>query len=105
MNFFFVYIDVLESLIDWVLQHHEICRPQDISSMFLTLGTLNYPSTQADQIKLKLVNSLSKEDFPKLSEWLNHVWALVVLNFADATHYNSVLKYVKILQHNFNKYY
>lgn len=86
--------DVLESLIEWVLRYHEICRPQDISSMFLTLGTLNYPSTQADKIKSKLVNSLAKEDFSKLSDWLNHVWALVVLNFADAEHYDSVLKYV-----------
>lgn len=75
-----------------MLQHHEICRPQDIASLFLTLATLNYPSTQADVIKSKLVNSLAKEDFPKLSEWLNHVWALVVLDFADAHHYDSVLK-------------
>lgn len=74
------------------MQHSEICRTQDISSLFLTLATLNYPTIKSEQLKSKLATGLVEQDFPKLSEWLNHVWALVVLNFADTKQIDSILK-------------
>lgn len=75
-----------------MLQHVEICRPQDISSLFLTLATLNYPTTKVETIKSKLVATLNEQDFKKSLDWLNNVWALVVLNIADNEHIASVLK-------------
>lgn len=85
-------LDLLESLTDWVLQHADICRPQDVSSLFLTLATLNYPTTRTDAIKSKLVAGLEENDFTKSLDWLNNVWALVVLNLAEPQHIASVLK-------------
>lgn len=76
-----------------MIKHHDICRPQDISSLFLTLATLNYPTVKSDEMKSDLVKTLVADDFQKSSEWLNHVWALVVLDFADAQHFESVLRY------------
>lgn len=75
-----------------MVKHREICRPQDISSLFLTLATLNYPTEKSDELKSNLVTSLGADDFSKSSEWLNHVWALAVLDFADAKHFESVLR-------------
>lgn len=86
------FADLLETLTDWVLQHYEICRPQDISSLFLTLAMLNYQTTKADIVKSKLAASLVEKDFPKKLDWLNNVWALVVLNFADPHQITSVLR-------------
>ena len=84
--------DLLESLTDWVLEHSDVCRPQDISSLFLTLATLNYPTTKAGEIKSKLSAGLVEKDFAKAVEWLNNVWALSLLNFADTEQIESVLK-------------
>lgn len=85
-------LDLLENLTDWMIKHRDICRPQDISSLFLTLATLNYPTEKADELKSSLVTSLGADDFSKSAEWLNHVWALVVLDFAEAQHFESVLR-------------
>lgn len=84
--------DLLETLTDWVLQHYEICRPQDVSSLFLTLAMLNYQTTKSDIVKSKLGAGLVEKDFPKKLDWLNNVWALVVLNFADPNQITSVLR-------------
>jgi len=83
--------DVIENLTDWMLKHRDICRPQDISSLILTLATLNYPTDRSEEIKSKLVTGLVENDFSKSSEWLTHVWALVVLDFAETQHFKSVL--------------
>lgn len=77
-----------------MVKHRDICRPQDISSLFLTLATLNYPTVKSDELKSTLVDSLEAKDFSKSAEWLNHVWALVVLDFAENQHFESVLGYV-----------
>lgn len=75
-----------------MLQHADICRPQDISSLFLTLATLNYPSTRLEAIRAKLVTALGESDFAKSHDWLSHVWALVVLDVAEPQHIASVLR-------------
>lgn len=85
-------VDLLENLTDWMMKHRDICRPQDISSLFLTLATLNYPTDKSGELKTNLVSSLVADDFSKSGEWLNHVWALVVLDFAEAQHFESVLR-------------
>lgn len=89
-----IFLDLLESLTDWVLQHADICRPQDVSSLFYSLAVLNYPTTKSDAIKTKLVAALDEQDFTKPLDWLNNVWALVVLNLAEHKHIASVLRFV-----------
>lgn len=49
-------------------------------------------TTKLEVIKTKLVNSLVEKDFSRKSDWLNHVWALVILNFATTEHLQSVLR-------------
>ncbi|XP_055853270.1 FAST kinase domain-containing protein 4 [Episyrphus balteatus] len=84
-------LDVLEVLTQWVLKNCEICRPQDLSAYFITSAILNFQSSAADEVRSKLLKSLVKEDFTKKFDWLNHVWALGLLNYADSTHLDSVL--------------
>lgn len=84
-------LDVLEVLTQWVLKNCEICRPQDLSAYFITSAILNFQSTASDEVRQKLTKSLVREDFTKRFDWLNHVWALGLLNYADPTHFESVL--------------
>lgn len=89
-------LDALEALSAWILKYHDICRPHDITALILTLATLNYPTTQAPQLKEKIVDVITLADLNKPSDWLNHVWALVVLQFAKPEQIESVLskKYI-----------
>ncbi|XP_055903869.1 FAST kinase domain-containing protein 4 [Eupeodes corollae] len=84
-------LDVLEVLTQWVLKNSEICRPQDLSAYFITSAILNFQSTASDEVRSKLLKSLVKEDFTKKYDWLNHVWALGLLNLADSSLIESVL--------------
>lgn len=82
----------LESLASWVLQHHDKCRPQDILALFYTCAILNYPTSHADAIKETLVKNIQQADLVKALDWINYVWALVVLDMAGPHHIDSVLK-------------
>lgn len=88
--------DILDNLTAWVIQHHELCRPNDILSLFLTLATLNYPTFLADELKSKLIANFTETSFLKSNEWLNFVWALTILDFVEPHHIESVLKYDQI---------
>lgn len=83
---------LLDNICEWILEHNELCRPQDIASLFLTLATLNYQPSDITNLNDKLVKNLNKADLPKNCDWLNMVWSLVVLNLATHDHINSVLK-------------
>lgn len=41
---------LLEALSDWILENQSLCRPQDIFSVFMTLGVLNYRPSNADRL-------------------------------------------------------
>uniref|UniRef100_A0A1A9V8R6 RAP domain-containing protein n=1 Tax=Glossina austeni TaxID=7395 RepID=A0A1A9V8R6_GLOAU len=84
-------LDVLESLTQWMLQHSDICRPQDLSALFLSSATLNFKTTQLEQVRSKLLGTIVQQDFPKHHDWLNHVWALVLGGLCDHKHLESVL--------------
>lgn len=85
-------LDLLETLVDWILKHYEICRPQDISSLFLTMATLNFKSEKIDQIKSLLVKCVTEKDFAKPIDWLSQVWATTLIGLADHQQIESVLK-------------
>lgn len=82
----------LEALTDWVLKNYENCRPQDVLALFYTLAILNYPTSQIEEIKNKLMNNFKLEDATKSTEWLNYVWSLVALDISQPQHIDSVLK-------------
>lgn len=84
-------LDALEALTDWVIKNVNICRPQDISALFLTLASLNYSTTKSNILKEQLIDSIVEVDLKKTTDWLDHVWALVLLNFAKPQHIQSVL--------------
>lgn len=82
----------LEALTDWVLKNYENCRPQDVLALFYTLAILNYPTSQIEEIKNKLMKNFKLEDATKSTEWLNYVWSLVALDISQPQHIDSVLK-------------
>lgn len=82
---------LLDSISDWVLKNHSICRPQDIFSLFMTLAVLNYLPGNAENLFKVLVPLLTQEEAGKPSVWLDVVWSLILLNQANADHLKSVL--------------
>lgn len=88
---FVLLLDILECLTQWTLKHTDICRPQDLSALFLTSAMLNFKSANIEDIRQKLVKSIVQQDFNKHVDWLNHVWALTMLGLCDNQHLESVL--------------
>lgn len=88
---FVLLLDILECLTQWTLKHSDICRPQDLSALFLTSAMLNFKSANIEDIRQKLVKSIVQQDFNKHVDWLNHVWALTMLGLCDNQHLESVL--------------
>ncbi|CRK94919.1 CLUMA_CG008410, isoform A [Clunio marinus] len=84
---------VLDILCDWIVKTHEICRPQDITAMFFSLGLLNYmPPNMEESLKTKLVESLTPLDFKNPSDYLSYVWSLLALNISSEDLLSHVLQ-------------
>ncbi|EEZ97431.2 Protein TBRG4-like Protein [Tribolium castaneum] len=83
--------EVLDSLSEWILQNHLICRPQDVFSLFVTLATVNYLPTNSEELFKVLVPQLTISEARKPLVWLDFVWSLVILNQASQSHISSVL--------------
>ncbi|XP_001654178.2 protein TBRG4 isoform X1 [Aedes aegypti] len=82
---------ILDLLSDWMVVNREVCKSSQISSLLLSLATLNYEPTNMDAIKTNLINSLQESDFIKPNDWLNTVWSLAALNCVTPQHIASVL--------------
>uniref|UniRef100_U5EU15 RAP domain-containing protein n=1 Tax=Corethrella appendiculata TaxID=1370023 RepID=U5EU15_9DIPT len=83
-------VETLDHLTEWIVKNMEICRPQDITSLFLTLATVNYQPTNLDELRI-LSQNVVENDLKKSIDWLNHIWSLVVLDLATEKQINSVL--------------
>ncbi|KAF5305169.1 hypothetical protein FQR65_LT07787 [Abscondita terminalis] len=83
---------ILDTLSDWVLKNHSICRTQDVVSLFITLATLNHSTSNIDQINQVLIPQLKEAEINRPSVWLDFVWSLVVLNQIKEDHISSVLR-------------
>ncbi|XP_055617122.1 FAST kinase domain-containing protein 4 isoform X2 [Toxorhynchites rutilus septentrionalis] len=81
---------ILDSFSDWIVSKRDICKSSHISALLLSLASLNYEPSNMDAVKINLVGSLTKSDI-KSVDWLNTVWALVVLKCATTEHLSSVL--------------
>lgn len=82
----------MEALTQWTLKNSEICRPQDISALFITSAILNFKSSFIDDVSKKLTTSIVDADFQKCNDWLNHVWSLSMLGLVSQKQLNSVLR-------------
>lgn len=105
---------MLDTLSEWILKHHEICRPQDLFAFIQTLAVLNHQPSNADVVfpvsllyysticglKYKMANvyffqklmpyvTYSEANNPHI--WLDLVWSLVLLRLATAEHVSTVL--------------
>ncbi|XP_075147765.1 FAST kinase domain-containing protein 4 [Haematobia irritans] len=84
-------LDIMESLTQWTIKHIDICRPQDVSALFLSSAILNFKSSNIDALQQKLIKTIVQQDFSKSIDWLNHVWALTMLGMCSNQHLESVL--------------
>ncbi|CAD6994505.1 protein TBRG4 [Ceratitis capitata] len=90
-------LDIMEALTQWTMKNSEICRPQDISALFITSAILNFRSAIIDDVSKKLATSIVGADFQKSHDWLNHVWSLAMLGLVNHAQLKTVLS-VKFLQ-------
>lgn len=81
----------MESLTQWTLKHSDICRPQDLSALFITSAILSFKTASIEDVRQKLVKTIVQQDFTKNVDWLNHVWALAMLDLCDNQQLESVL--------------
>lgn len=82
--------ELLDTLSEWYVQNLEVCQTQDIVSLLMTLATVYYIPRNADVLFSKLNSHMDSADMG-LSQWLDTVWALTILDRATAEHYESVL--------------
>ncbi|XP_076250695.1 FAST kinase domain-containing protein 4 [Rhynchophorus ferrugineus] len=82
---------LLDSLSDWIIENHKICRPQDIFSLFMTLAVVHYVPTNGEALFNVLLPQLTEEEAGQPHIWLEIVWSLVLLNKATAEQVKSVL--------------
>lgn len=90
-NFLIRSADIMESLTQWTIKHSDICRPQDLSALFLTSAMLNFKSTNIEEVQQKLAKTIVQQDFSKSVDWLNHVWAMTILGLSTNQQLESVL--------------
>lgn len=83
--------DILDAIADWMLKNNTICRIQDVCSLFITLGGLNYVPSNIEQLNEVLIPQLQEAEISRPITWLKFVWSLVVLNLAKPEHISSVL--------------
>lgn len=90
INYIIQIADLVDILTAWVIQHKDICRPDDILSLFQTLAMIDYPTMHADELK-ELIGTINTCTFSS-EKWLSFVWSLVLLDLATADHIDSVLR-------------
>ncbi|XP_018570435.1 protein TBRG4 isoform X2 [Anoplophora glabripennis] len=83
--------DLLDTLSQWVLKNHAICRPQDIFSLFMTLAVLHYTPNNCEKLFEEIIPQLTPSEASKPLVWLDIVWSLMLLNQANHEHISSVL--------------
>ncbi|KAH1019141.1 FAST kinase domain-containing protein 4 [Dendroctonus ponderosae] len=82
---------LLDAISHWIIKNTAVCRPQDIFSLFMSLGVLNYVPSNSDHLFKVLVPQLTQEEAGKPAIWLEVVWSLILLNQASHAHVMSVL--------------
>ncbi|XP_015120725.1 FAST kinase domain-containing protein 4 [Diachasma alloeum] len=71
---------LMETFCDWAIKHKEVLRTQDLCSLLMTLAVIGYSPGNFDVLYQDLVGNLKDTDMTKVSEWVDVVWSLVVLD-------------------------
>lgn len=74
--------EFIELLGKWLVDHRQQARAQDISAFIMTAAVLNMRSAVWEEIRSVLAPLLVREDFSRAVEYLNHVWALTLLEWS-----------------------
>ncbi|XP_008204920.1 FAST kinase domain-containing protein 4 isoform X1 [Nasonia vitripennis] len=82
---------LLNLLSVWIVEHRNIIRPQEISSLMKTLAHMGFTPTNFNEVLEHIITPLKESEMCQSSDWLDIVWALTVLNKATPEHYASVL--------------
>ena len=74
--------ELVELLGKWLVDHRQKARPQDVSAFVMTAAMLNMRGVVSDEIRGVLGPLLVREDFSRAVEYLNHIWALTLLEWS-----------------------
>lgn len=80
----------LDLLARWLMEHRAHARPQDISAFVMTGAVLNLRTALSDELQSQLATLLVREDFTKAVDYLNHIWALTLLEWSSKEQMESV---------------
>lgn len=83
--------ELLMTLTTWILNNHAGIKPQYICSFLVTLAVVGFTPTTNLQKFQAFTSQLTEIEMSGASEWLDVVWALVVLNQAQEAQVMSVL--------------
>ncbi|KAL3270783.1 hypothetical protein HHI36_021307 [Cryptolaemus montrouzieri] len=82
---------VLDLLTNWVVKNLDLCRSQDVFSLFITLAILNYTPAEAGKLVEAVRPILTESEAGWPVNWLDHVWSKVLLNIATQEEISHVL--------------
>ncbi|XP_063981820.1 FAST kinase domain-containing protein 4 [Diachasmimorpha longicaudata] len=82
---------LMDTLCDWSIKHKEVLRIQDLCALLMTLAVVGYSPGNFEVLYRDLVVDLKDTDMTKVSEWVDVVWSLVVLNRASHEQVESTL--------------
>ncbi|XP_060524160.1 uncharacterized protein LOC132700689 [Cylas formicarius] len=85
-------IDLLEAITNWVEKNYNVCRPQDIFALVMTMGILKFVPSNSDKLFRIVEPQLTQSEAGKPIVWLEIVWSLVLLNRASSEQIASVLR-------------
>lgn len=74
--------EFIELLGKWLTDNKARARPQDISSFIMTVAVLNMRGAVSEETRTVLGPLLQRDDFSRAVEYLNHVWALTLLDWS-----------------------
>ncbi|XP_063216644.1 FAST kinase domain-containing protein 4 [Bacillus rossius redtenbacheri] len=84
--------EVLDVLSEWAATNADSCRPQDLSSLVLTLATVNHTPFNADVLFDAVEKHVVPDTLPSPVAWLEFAWSLFVLNRGSAQLAETVLR-------------
>ncbi|XP_044764184.1 FAST kinase domain-containing protein 4 [Coccinella septempunctata] len=82
---------ILDCLSNWLVENCDICRSQDVFSLFITLATVNYLPPDFEKLLQVFSPYLTELEAGNPSVWLDHVWSKVILNVATPQEISHIL--------------
>lgn len=86
--------EFIEVLGRWLVENRQQARPQDISAFVMTGAVLNARNAISEDLRSVLAPLLVREDFSRAVDYLNHVWALTLLEWSSKEQVESMFTQV-----------